>query len=187
MGPKKKDLMSDAFEGFWQSGSIPQHKLNTPRIKSAEDENWDSFWGRGNYTPVRKIPSASRGSTYVKNVQPVKYSQKERLAELKARFETQKVQAQINAMNAKQFQENVKAFREAGRESYNVARGAYRTAAPVVRKAVEKATPIVKRAARSAVEFVKKATDQPVKQEPVGLAGALHEARIKSGQSSIYK
>ena len=58
MGPqKKKDLMSTAFEGFWQSDlTIPGPKINTPRLKSSEDDAFDSFWGRGQYTPVKSAP-----------------------------------------------------------------------------------------------------------------------------------
>ena len=71
----KKDHMSNALDDFWTSGSIPQHKLNTPKIKSSEDDTWDAFWGRGNFAPAPRIPNASQGSQYVKNVQPVQYRQ----------------------------------------------------------------------------------------------------------------
>jgi hypothetical protein len=57
MGPqKKKDLMSTAFEGFWQSDlTIPGPKINTPRLRSHEDNAFDSLWGRGTYAPQPKM------------------------------------------------------------------------------------------------------------------------------------
>ena len=170
MGPQKhKDHISDAFDGFWQSGSISIHKLNTPKIKTSEDENWDSFWGRGNYE--KKVNYQSPPKT-----QQVHYkvpTQRERLAELRAQYAAQKIQAQINLMNSQQFHENVKNFRESGREAYNIARGAYRTAEPSIKKA-----------ASGISNLIHKATERPVKQEPVGLAGALHKY---SKKPSIYK
>ena len=78
MSKKKKDLMSSAFDDFWQSDyKISGPKNNIPRVKTAENDAFDAFWGRGSYAPQPRMPNmdASTGSKYVQNVRPVQYKQ----------------------------------------------------------------------------------------------------------------
>jgi len=98
MSEKKKDLMSYSMEGFWESDyKIPTHKINTPRIKSAEDDAWDAFHGRGAY--------AKQPTRLVADVKPVQYkpiTAQDRLKAMKTQLQMQRVQAQINAAKMRQ-------------------------------------------------------------------------------------
>ena len=49
-----KDHVNDAFEDFWKSG-LKTSKINSPKLKTTEDDNWDAFWGRGAYIPQPKV------------------------------------------------------------------------------------------------------------------------------------
>jgi len=109
MGPqKKKDLMSDAFDSFWQSGN---HQVST-KERNYTDEAFDSLWGRNQYQPNRSAPvvvarqpvqfqqnQSPQGLTQAQHYDLIKQQQAQRYELMKQRMEMQEKLRQRRPQN----------------------------------------------------------------------------------------
>lgn len=184
MEPKKKDLMMASMDDFWGSNyTIPQPKINAPRIKSAEDHAFDAFWGRQDYIPARRIPSPTHGSKYVRDVKPVRYhpeliKTRTKLAQLQAELQRKQIEDKINAINARRMQQNI-----------NIARYVAKTGANVASATSKQVVKGIKNTSSDAVKFYNtyvKKKGEDLTKKPVGLAGAVYTANKQAGKTSIY-
>ena len=183
--PKKRDMMTSALDDFWTSDyTIPKHKINTPKLKSSEDDAFDSFWERGQYTPQPKRYVADVKPINYKN--PVKYqpgviNARSQLAQLQAEYERKRVEDKIAEINAKRMQNNIRTAQQIGGAAINTSKTIYSKGAPVVKKGIANVTEFAKKYLSSAKVVAPVDT-----KEPVGLGGAIYAANKAAGKRPIY-
>ena len=138
MQTKRKDPMMGAMDDFWTSDyTIKTHKLNTPRLKSSEDDAYDALWGRGQFIKTVRNIDASNGSRYIKEVKPVRVNATSQLQAKRAQLQNIVLQQKIDAINKENSIRNMKDARAVATASRDTAMKAYGYGKSLVTKAVK--------------------------------------------------